>query len=131
MEGTIRAVSEETRAKVHEGVQLVVAGIAAAHNCTAETEINHGYPVTEGSFELGPHIAGEQRDEAVDVAAVAVVRVASHELADLLGRPEPVEPFVRAELGSGHASRPMGFESRPTPSISTSTLSPATMKIGG
>ncbi len=46
MEGTIRAVSEETRAKVHEGVERVAAGIAAAHDCTAETQIVHGYPVT-------------------------------------------------------------------------------------
>ena len=33
IEGTIRAVSEKTRAKVHDGIRRVADGIAAAHGC--------------------------------------------------------------------------------------------------
>ncbi|MEM7273771.1 MAG: M20 family metallopeptidase [Actinomycetota bacterium] len=46
MSGTLRTVDEKTRAKVHEGIVQVAAGIAAAHGCEAEVEIKKGYPVT-------------------------------------------------------------------------------------
>ncbi len=46
LEGTIRAVSEATRAKVHDGIARLGAGVAAAHNCTCEVDITRGYPVT-------------------------------------------------------------------------------------
>ena len=46
LEGTIRTVSEATRATVHEGVRRVVAGICAAHGATSELEIVPGYGVT-------------------------------------------------------------------------------------
>ena len=46
MGGTIRAVSEETRAKAHNMITRVVEGIAAAHGCTADIDIVIGYPVT-------------------------------------------------------------------------------------
>jgi amidohydrolase len=44
--GTIRTVSEETRAEVRAGVRRVAEGIAAAHDATAEVELEAGYPVT-------------------------------------------------------------------------------------
>ena len=44
--GTIRAVSEHTRAKVHDGLKRVAAGIAEAHGCGSDVEITYGYPVT-------------------------------------------------------------------------------------
>ena len=44
--GTLRTLSEETRAKTRAGFRRVVEGIAAAHGCTAEVEIEEGYPVT-------------------------------------------------------------------------------------
>ena len=44
--GTIRAVSERTRAKVHDAIKRVAAGIAAAHDASAEVEVELGYPVT-------------------------------------------------------------------------------------
>ena len=44
--GTIRAVSERTRAKVHDGVRRVAEGIAAAHEVTVEVQLVRGYPVT-------------------------------------------------------------------------------------
>jgi hippurate hydrolase len=46
LEGTIRAVSETTRATVHAGIRQVVAGICAAHGAVGELEIEAGYPVT-------------------------------------------------------------------------------------
>jgi len=46
IEGTIRAVSERTRAKVHEGIRRVAEGIAAAHEMGVEVHLDWGYPVT-------------------------------------------------------------------------------------
>ena len=46
LEGTIRTVSQETRAAVHANVRQVVDGICAAHGATGELEIEAGYPVT-------------------------------------------------------------------------------------
>jgi hippurate hydrolase len=46
LEGTIRAVSETTRATVHAGIRQVVDGICAAHGAVGELEIEAGYPVT-------------------------------------------------------------------------------------
>ena len=46
LEGTIRTVSEETRASVHANVRQVVEGICAAHGAVADLEIERGYPVT-------------------------------------------------------------------------------------
>ena len=45
-EGTIRTVSDTTRQRVREGFQRVVAGIAAAHECTVDVDLRSGYPVT-------------------------------------------------------------------------------------
>ncbi|MFK7917010.1 MAG: M20 family metallopeptidase [Ilumatobacter sp.] len=63
--GTIRATSESTRSKVHEGVQRVADGIAAAHGCSADATIDYGYPVTsnddafaEFSLALASEVAG-------------------------------------------------------------------------
>ena len=44
--GTMRAVSEKTRAKLLAGMQRVAEGVCAAHDTVAEIEIEHGYPVT-------------------------------------------------------------------------------------
>jgi hippurate hydrolase len=44
--GTIRSVSEATRAAVLEGVRRVAEGIAAAHGAEATVELSPGYPVT-------------------------------------------------------------------------------------
>jgi amidohydrolase len=46
LEGTIRALSEHARAKVHEITHRVCEHTAAAHDCTATVEIEQGYPVT-------------------------------------------------------------------------------------
>jgi hippurate hydrolase len=44
--GTIRSVSEKTRAEVRAGVRRVAEGISAAHGATAEVDLEPGYPVT-------------------------------------------------------------------------------------
>jgi len=46
IEGTIRSVSERTRAKVLDGIKRVAEGIAAAHDAEARVEFSEGYPVT-------------------------------------------------------------------------------------
>ena len=46
IEGTIRATSERTRAKVHDGIRRVAEGIAAAHGCDVDVDVVFGYPVT-------------------------------------------------------------------------------------
>jgi len=62
IEGTIRAVSEATRKKVHAGVQRVADGIAAAHDATVTVEVTLGYPVTsnhKGFAAFATDVAGE------------------------------------------------------------------------
>jgi hippurate hydrolase len=44
--GTIRAVSERTRTKVHAAVQRVAEGVALAHEATVDVSVELGYPVT-------------------------------------------------------------------------------------
>ena len=44
--GTIRAVSEATRKRVHDGLRRVAEGIAATHEMSANVEVRIGYPVT-------------------------------------------------------------------------------------
>jgi hippurate hydrolase len=46
IEGTIRAVSERTRRKVHDGIRRVAEGIAAAHDAEVTVVVEDGYPVT-------------------------------------------------------------------------------------
>ena len=45
--GTLRTLSEHTRATMHEAFTSLVTGIAAAHGATAEAWIDRGYPVTQ------------------------------------------------------------------------------------
>jgi amidohydrolase len=49
--GTIRAVSEKTRASVLEHVKRVATGVASAHGAEAEVELITGYPVTVNHAE--------------------------------------------------------------------------------
>ena len=58
IEGTIRAVSERTRARVHDGIRRVVDGIAAAHGCEAEVEVEAGYPVTVNDDTFADRVLG-------------------------------------------------------------------------
>jgi hippurate hydrolase len=64
IDGTIRAVSERTRAKVHDGIVRVAEGIAAAHGCECEVVIDVGYPVTTNDHSFA--------DLSLDLAAEVV-----------------------------------------------------------
>jgi hippurate hydrolase len=44
--GTIRTLSERTRATVHAGLERITVNIAAAHGATAQIDIDQGFPVT-------------------------------------------------------------------------------------
>jgi hippurate hydrolase len=58
--GTIRAVSESTRKKVHDGLKRVAEGIAATHEMSADVNVTIGYPVTVNdgpSADFGLQIA--------------------------------------------------------------------------
>ncbi|HKR50052.1 MAG TPA: M20 family metallopeptidase [Pseudonocardiaceae bacterium] len=56
LEGTIRALSEHTRAMVHREVYRVCEHVAAAHGCAATVAIEHGYPVTINDDEVSPQV---------------------------------------------------------------------------
>lgn len=46
MEGTMRAVSEETRERARSAIRRVATGVADAYGCTCDIDIIKGYPVT-------------------------------------------------------------------------------------
>ena len=56
VEGTIRTLSEHTRATVHAGIRRLVEGIAAAHGATAEVTIDPGFPVTLNDPEFTAYV---------------------------------------------------------------------------
>lgn len=56
LEGTIRTLSESTRLKVHEEVRRVCEHVAAAHCCSCDVEIEHGYPVTVNDEDVGMQV---------------------------------------------------------------------------
>lgn len=60
--GTIRAVSESTRAQVHDHLRRVAERIAEAHGATAEPEIVPGYPVTSNDDAFADFTLDVARD---------------------------------------------------------------------
>lgn len=74
--GTIRTVSEETRANVLEAVRRLAEGIAVAHGATATVELTRGYPVTVND----PGFAGFVRDVATELLGPERVRQPAHPL---------------------------------------------------
>jgi amidohydrolase len=58
IEGTIRAVSERTRAKVHDGIRRVAEGVASAHDAGVVVEVIPGYPVTVNSDTFASFASG-------------------------------------------------------------------------
>lgn len=60
LKGTMRSLSAEHRARLHERVRLLAAGIAGAHGLTAEVTIMEGFPVTvcdARAVDLGEKVA--------------------------------------------------------------------------
>ena len=64
MEGTIRAVSEETRESVHSSILRVASGVADAYGCTCEVDIVEGYPVTINDSSDGQTGRTDRREPA-------------------------------------------------------------------
>jgi hippurate hydrolase len=60
--GTIRTVSEETRAEVKEMIARLVEGIAGAHGATAVLDIEPGYPVTVNDDDFAAFALEVARD---------------------------------------------------------------------
>jgi hippurate hydrolase len=64
IKGTIRAVSEVTRHKIHDNIRRLAETIAAAHEMSADVELGWGYPVTVNDADFA--------DFAFDVATALV-----------------------------------------------------------
>lgn len=64
IDGTIRAVSEHTRAAVHERLKRLAGGIAAAHGCGSDVTIEEGYPVTSNHDRFADFALGVAEDVA-------------------------------------------------------------------
>ena len=60
--GTIRTVSEETRAAVKERVAALVEGICSAHGATGKLDIEAGYPVTANDDAFAAFVLDVARD---------------------------------------------------------------------
>jgi amidohydrolase len=56
LEGTLRSLSETTRATMYEEIRRVCRHTAMAHGCTAEVEIEPGYPVTVNDTGAVDHV---------------------------------------------------------------------------
>jgi amidohydrolase len=56
-EGTIRTVSDHTRSTVTAGFERVVRGVAAAHGCEAEIDLQANYPVTVNNSSVVDYCA--------------------------------------------------------------------------
>ena len=70
IEGTIRTVSESTRASVATWVHQVADGVAAAHGARIDLEIVPGYPVTMNE----PAVTGWVRGLAADLVGESLVQ---------------------------------------------------------
>ena len=137
IEGTIRAVSEATRARVHGNISRVAEGIAAAHGVTATVEIDNGYPVTvndgpfaDNALSLAQLVAGtpqRRRTAAPDHGRRGLqLRAPARAGVDDVprghasrGRPgdsgtEPLQPRRLRRAGDGHRHRHVRG-SRPRP----------------
>jgi hippurate hydrolase len=103
--GTIRTLSEATRAEVRAGVRRVAEGIAAAHGATADIDLEPGYPVTinDPAFtafvtETASELIGGERVHEMRVPIMGaedfsyVLQQVPGAMAFLGGRPEGVDP---------------------------------------
>jgi amidohydrolase len=115
LEGTIRTVSERTRAAVAATIRELVAGIAAAHGASAEVRIEPGYPVTINDPAAADRVAaiateliGADRVVTLDDPVMGaedfsyVLQRIPGALAWLGGRPADVDP---ATAPQNHSNR--------------------------
>ena len=121
IEGTIRAVSEKTRKKVHDSIRRVAEGIAAAHEMQAAVEIKTGYPVTvndkpsvDFALDVAESLLGEGNAVHLPSPAMGaedfsyVLNKIPGAMVFLGGTPEGVNPATAAP---NHSNRVMFDES--------------------
>jgi amidohydrolase len=70
MSGTIRTVSEATRAAVHADLHRLTTGIAEAHGMSAEIDIVKGYPVTVNDAKVAQLVLDVAAELGPDVKSV-------------------------------------------------------------
>jgi hippurate hydrolase len=58
IEGTLRSLSETARATMYEEIRRVCRHTAMAHGCTADVQIEPGYPVTVNDSGATDHVTG-------------------------------------------------------------------------
>jgi hippurate hydrolase len=104
--GTIRAVSDRTRAQVLDGLRRLAEGIAGAHGADADVVVEEGYPVTvnDGDFAA---FAEEVAQEVV--GADSTVRMPSpvmgaEDFSYMLQRVPGAMVFLGASPGPGPAA---------------------------
>ncbi len=56
LEGTMRTLSDSTRAEVRRRIRQVLHGVSAAHDTTATFELIEGYPVTENDSSVAAEV---------------------------------------------------------------------------
>ena len=74
LEGTIRTVSPENRARMRDLVQRVTSGVAATHGTSVDLEVVAGYPVTL----CDPTVTAWVRGLAVDLVGEDLVHDLAH-----------------------------------------------------
>jgi amidohydrolase len=129
--GTIRAVSERTRSKVHDELRRVAEGIAAAHDAAATVTIKPGYPVTINSPQyagltmdvarhlLGPSAVHEMPNPVMGAEDFSyVLNRVPGAMAFLGGTPPGHNPF---EAAPNHSNRVMFDENTMTTGIALYT----------
>jgi hippurate hydrolase len=128
IEGTIRATSERTRTKVHDGIRRVAEGVAAAHGCGCTVDVVFGYPVTNNDAQFADFTLALARDVVGEGSVVRlahpvmgaedfsyVLQNVPGSMAFLGGTPPGVNPATAAP---NHSNRVMFDESAMTAGIS-------------
>jgi len=104
--GTIRSVSERTRAAAHDGVRRLAEGIAAAHGIDAKVHVVPGYPVTvndAGVAGFARKVAGELlgADAVIDMRAPIM---GAEDFSYVLERVPGALVFLGARHGEGESA---------------------------
>jgi hippurate hydrolase len=60
--GTIRAISQRTRTKVHDAIRRVAEGVCAAHEADVDVDVTLGYPVTVNGADFTEFASGVATD---------------------------------------------------------------------
>lgn len=131
MLGTMRALSEQTRALVQEELRRLVPAIASAHGATASVQFNQGYPVTvndpaaaelvhrTAADLLGPERAVWERDPIMGAEDWSyVLQQVPGAMTFLGGCPPDVDP---ADAPANHSNRVVFDEDAMITGVATHT----------